>query len=65
MSLVEKIPDPSRGFEIRKKSQGNMVASIGLLTVGMSRLPVAAVDAVDQFGRASSLIGCALITSAR
>ena len=51
MSLVEEIPNPSRGFEIRKKSQGNMVASIGLLTVGMTRLPVAAVDAVDQFGR--------------
>ena len=51
MSLVEEIPDPSCGFEIRKKSQGNMVASIGLLTVGMTRLPVAAVDAVDQFGR--------------
>ena len=49
MSVVEVIPDTSCGFEIRKKSQGNMVASIGLLTVGMTRLPVAAVDAVDQF----------------
>ena len=28
-----------------------MVASIDLLTVSMTRLPVAAVDAVDQFGR--------------
>ena len=51
MSLVEEIPDPSCDFEIRKKSQGNMVASIGLLTVGMTRLPVAAVDAVYQFSR--------------
>ena len=51
MSLVEEIPDSSRGFEIWKKSQGNMVASIGLLAVGMTRLPIAAVDAVDQFGR--------------
>ena len=28
-----------------------MVASIGLLTVGMPRLTVAAIDAVDQFSR--------------
>ena len=51
MSLVEEIPDPSCGFEIRKKSQGNMVTSIGLLAIGMTRLPVAEVDTVDQFGR--------------